>query len=150
MERFEDVISAIQRDMLEICMEYSDYRAEHIFIMAFWQGEKLTCRHFYCVGGKVVRHSDLNQAGAGQFDVSPEIQVNCNMILLEDMRNLAETCKRYNKPIPSQMKIHYDVGRQKAEMGFQYDSKYGLFAGKKIDNEFNAWFTEASQAYGTA
>ena len=57
---FEDYFSELQTDMVEICLEYVEDRAEKIYIYSSFEGGVQSCNFFYKVNGKVVKKSRLN------------------------------------------------------------------------------------------
>ena len=52
---FEDYFSELQTDMVEICLEYVEDRAEKIYIYSSFEGGVQSCNFFYKVNGKVVK-----------------------------------------------------------------------------------------------
>ena len=56
---FEDYFSELQTDMVEICLEYVEDRAEKIYIYCSFEGGVQSCNFFYKVNGKVVKKSRL-------------------------------------------------------------------------------------------
>lgn len=70
---FEDYFSELQTDMVEICLEYVEDRAEKIYIYCSFEGRVQSCNFFYKVNGKVVKKSRLNDVigdGQEEYDVS--------------------------------------------------------------------------------
>ena len=59
-EIFEDAFSAIQADMVQICLEYVDNRADKIFIYASFEENTISCDYFYDIKGRKIERHKLN------------------------------------------------------------------------------------------
>lgn len=121
---FEDYFSELQTDMVEICMEYVEDRAEKIYIYCSFEGGVQSCNFFYKVNGKVVKKSRLNDVivdGQEEYDVSIPRQRDVMAILNEDMVALRKLCEEYQREMPTQIKLIYDVAANSLNADYSYD-----------------------------
>ena len=109
---FEDYFSELQTDMVEICMEYVEDRAEKIYIYCSFEGGVQSGNFFYKVNGKVVKNSRLYDVivdGQEEYDVSIPRQRDVMAILNEDMVALRKLCEEYQREMPTQIFLIFDV-----------------------------------------
>ena len=59
---FEDYFSELQGDMVSICLEYVENKADKIYIYCSFEERVISCDFFYCINGKVGRKHRLNDA----------------------------------------------------------------------------------------
>ena len=52
-EGFEQIFSDIQTDMVSICLEYVEKKADKIYIYASYEAKTISCDFFYSVNGKI-------------------------------------------------------------------------------------------------
>ena len=102
---FEHVFSDIQADMVSICLEYVEGRAETIFIYGSYESKVLSCDYFFKVAGNLYERHKLPEG----YDVSVDRQKACMRILLDDMKKLISTCAEYEAEMPTEIKLIYDV-----------------------------------------
>ena len=72
---FEDYFSELQTDMVSICLEYVEKKADKIYIYCSFEEGVISSDFFYCINDKVVRKHKLNDAvtmdsGKFRYDTS--------------------------------------------------------------------------------
>lgn len=83
---FEDEITELQADMVDICNEYSCGVADKIFIYASYEG-LLNTDFFYVINGNIFERHKINTSKAkANFDVSPDCQLQVLNILKDDVK----------------------------------------------------------------
>lgn len=95
-EIFEDAFSAIQADMVQICLEYVDNRADKIFIYASFEENTISCDYFYDIKGRKIERHKLNLVD-DRYDTSIQRQKMCIDILVDDMKQLISLCQKHEK-----------------------------------------------------
>ena len=145
MKEFEDRFSELQADMISICMEYVEDRADKIYVYASCEEGVISSRFFYLINNKYVKSHKLNDAveiGEERYDVSAERGFMVLDILNEDIEKIKALCKEYDRDMPTEMKLIYDVksGNFKAE--YKYDLVYTNDDIKTATHIFNEWFEE--------
>ena len=140
---FEDYFSELQTDMVEICLEYVEDRAEKIYIYCSFEGVVQSCNFFYKVNGKVVKKSRLNDVivdGQEEYDVSIPRQRDVMAILNEDMVALRKLCEEHQREMPTQIKLIYDVAANSLDADYRYDIIYSNHKNKMADDILEEWF----------
>lgn len=124
---FEDEFTDIQTDMISICLENVEGRADMIYVYGSYEAGTIVCTYFYNIHGMVVSRGKLNEAlisGEPLYDVSVERQKQVTEILMDDMKQLKAVCEKYQKPMPTELKLTYNVGRNSLNADYQYENVY--------------------------
>ena len=145
MKEFEDRFSELQADMISICMEYVEDRADKVYIYTSREEGVIASDFFYLINDKYVEPHKLNDALKNEeerYDVSAEWNFMVLDILNEGVGKIKALCKEYERDIPTEMKLIYDVksGNFKAE--YKYDLVYTHDEIKTASHIFNEWFEE--------
>ena len=147
MKEFEDEFSELQADMISICMEYVEDRADKVYVYASCEEGVIASRFCYMINNKYVKSHKLNDTVENEverYDVSAERNFMVLDILNKDIEKIQVLCKEHNRDMPTVMKLIYDVksGNFKAE--YKYDLVYTHDEIKTATHIFNEWFEEIS------
>ena len=144
---FEDYFTEVQADMVDICLEYVDDAADKIYIYCSSEDGVIMADYFYKIGNHVARRHRLNHLGVKKkYDVSVQSQEAVLNVLLEDIERIKEICKEHDQPMPTEMKLVYDVQTHGFEASYQYDPQYSHDEDKVVEDIVDAWFAEVEQA----
>src|SRR5699024_5014421 len=104
MKVFEDYFSELQADMVAICLEYVDNKAEDIFIYCSYEPKMYVFDFFYKINGQIVHKDQLNRAVKGMngdqiYDVSKERQKQAHKIGKQNLQDIHKKCEEYNQEI---------------------------------------------------
>jgi hypothetical protein len=147
---FEDYFSEIQADMVSVCLEYVEKKADNIFIHCSYEQGVSACNVFYQINGKIVKRSKLNDAltdkqkTSFQYDTSDERQIKLVHIINDNISQIDKLCKENNHPTPTEMKIKYNVAKNSMKADYCYDLLYTNNPDKRVSTIFKAWFEEMS------
>lgn len=145
---FEDYFSELQADMVSICLEDVEDRAEKIYIYASCEGSRIECYYFFKVNGKIVHKEQLNNVileSEETYDVSPERKDMVLSILNEDMQKIKELCIRYKQDIPTEIRLVYDVEKNSLKGQYCYELIYTKENLKTRYDTINEWMNELKQ-----
>ncbi|MEC2159697.1 DUF600 domain-containing protein [Virgibacillus halodenitrificans] len=149
-EIFEDKFSELQADMVAICLEYVGNRAEKIFIYGSFEEKVISSDFFYCINGVVVRKHKLNDAINNpmdfQYDTSGERQSGVLNILNNNIKEMIKLCKEYNREMPSEIKLVYNVVNNSLKADYKYGIVYSNHPEKTADDVSMKWFEEIQSA----
>ena len=137
---FEDEITELQADMVDICNEYSCEAADKIFIYVSYEG-LLNTDYFYSINGDIIERHKLNTSGINaDFDVSVDCQKQVLNILKEDVYKIKAVCDKYNQPMPTEMRLVYEPKTKKINAEYKYENQ----TSDKISvfDNYDAWFEE--------
>ncbi|KGX89976.1 hypothetical protein N781_08860 [Pontibacillus halophilus JSM 076056 = DSM 19796] len=148
---FEDHFSELQADMVAICLEYVQSEAEDIYIYCSYESKMYAFDVFYKINGQYVSKHNLNNAvhntsregkRAFSYDTSEQRQEALLDIGLDKLTKIHDVCKLYEREMPTEIKLHYNVKQNSLRGKFRYDLVYSN------DNEllpvdiFDSWFEE--------
>lgn len=142
---FEDNFTELQTDMIAICLENVEDRAEKIYIYCSCEEGEMTGGYFYKINEKLVQRHKLNDAikdGEKPYDISPERQDQVLDIIIEDIEKIQELCKSSNRQMPTEIKIIYDVQKNSVNADYKYDNVYSQSDTMTPVDVEDAWFEE--------
>jgi hypothetical protein len=146
---FEDLFSELQSDIVSICLEYVNNRADKIYIYCSYENGIISSDFFYNINGKVVERHKLNDAIQEQidkqnleYDVSTERQDAVLNIIEEDILKIKSVCQKYDRDMPSEIKLIYNVKDHKLKAKYRYDLVYTNDPVKSADDIAMEWFDQ--------
>lgn len=114
---FEKKFSKIQTNMVSVCLEYLEDKADVIYLYASYEAKAMTCDFFYNMGGTIYKKNELP---TGQM-IDIEKQMACLGVLLNDLEEIISICTKYEADMPTEIKIIYDVKNNKLNANYQYE-----------------------------
>ena len=138
---FEDYFSELHVDMVDICMEYVDYQADKIYIYGSAEGRMIASDYFYQIDGQIVARHKTNTISP-QYTVSTENQRECLSILNKDIEKIKKLCDEHNRPMPTEIKMIYDVKKNSLDVKYKYDNQWLNHKTKAPDDIAYEWFEE--------
>ena len=63
-------------------------------------------------------------------------------ILIDDIKQLIEVCRKYSRPMPTEMKMVYDVKTKQFNADYKYNLVYSNHKTKTADDIVNDWYYE--------
>lgn len=140
---FEDFFSELQGDMISICLEYVDNKAETIYIYCSCEGGVVSSDFFYRINGFIKERHKLNDPnGKMSYDTSAERQDAVLGIVNDDIIQIKNLCEQYGKAVPTEIKLIYDVKKNSLVANYKYDLVYSTDPEKTADDVANEWFNE--------
>lgn len=145
---FEDYFSQLQADMTQICLDYTEGKAEKLFIYCSCEDNVIAADFFCRINGKTVKKHKLNDArknGDPEYDVSLGRQKTAVNALNEKVRSVRELCLQYHRDMPTQIKLVYDAAGNKLRADYAYEPILGKKADLTIHDVIDAWYQEMQQ-----
>src|SRR5699024_2263794 len=152
---FEDYFSELQADMVDICLEYVENEAEDIYIYCSYEPEMYVFDVFFKINNQFVFKHNLNDAIKStnnvdkkewKYDTSEERQEAVLDIGLESLEKIHEKCKEYDREMPTEIKLHYNVRQNSLNGKYQYDLVYSNDEELLPDDIFDLWFEELKKS----
>ncbi|WP_336883429.1 immunity protein YezG family protein [Priestia koreensis] len=145
MKEFEDQFSELQGDMISICLEYVEDRADKVYVYASCEEGITSGRFFYLINNKYLEPHKLNDAledGDERYDVSPKRGFMVLRIICEDIKKIKELCEEYGRDMPTEMKLVYDVKSGNFKADYKYELVYTHDDVKTAGHIADEWFEE--------
>lgn len=140
MKVFEDYFMETQTDMVSICLEYVESDADMIYIYASFEGRMISCDYFYKINNNFWHRYQLNQIANKNYDISVDRQRACLNILTDNVKQLINVCNQFNKSMPTEIKLIYDVKNNSLDTKYKYDKVYSNRKNVSPDDIFEEWF----------
>ena len=147
-KEFEDYFSDIQSDMVAITLEYVESRAEKIYVYCSVEENVVSSGFFYKINGQIVKKNKLNnilQQGESLYDVSIDRQKAAVNIINDDIKKLMKLCTEYEKDMPTQIKIIYDIGANSLNADYRYDLVFSGTSTKSAFDILEEWVEQESK-----
>lgn len=138
---FEDYFSELQADMVSICLEYVENEGDNIYIYCSSENNVYSVGYFYKIKGKIKERHKIKEE-LPNADVSINRQKKVMEILMDDLEQIEEVCKQFDKPMPTEMKLIYDKKNYSLDASYQYDLVYSEESDKTADDVEEEWFEE--------
>jgi hypothetical protein len=150
VKSFEVSFVELQSDMVNICLEYVNGKAELIYIYCSFEHNSLTSNVFYSINNILVKKHKLNDViiigdKASVYDTSIEWQRLLIKNINKDIEKINDLCKKHGKPMPTEIKIIYDVGNKNMKAEYQYDLVYSNVPNKSAMMVCDEWFASLKQ-----
>lgn len=145
---FEDLFSELQADMVSICLENVEKRANIIYIYCSYEDNVVASCYFYNINGMVVSRSKLNDAirpDEEQYDVSVGRQKAVTKVINKDIKQIEKVCSEYNRPMPTEMKLIYDVKKNSLKTEYKYENVYSDSEMKTAYDIADEWFEKVKE-----
>jgi hypothetical protein len=153
---FEDYLAELQADIVSICLEYVNNRADDIYMYCSYEQGTYSFNVFYKINGKVVHKHQLNEALEGLnglpneiYDVSRERQRSMLRIGINNLEEIHKKCKEFNREMPTEIKMHYNVKENKLRAKYKYDLVYSNDETLLPADIFLSWFEEVNKENNT-
>ncbi|MGG0286149.1 immunity protein YezG family protein [Peribacillus butanolivorans] len=145
MKEFEEIFSELQADMISICMEYVEDRADKVYVYASCEEGIISSSFFYLINNKYVKSHKLNDAlenGDERYDVSTERGFMVLDIINDNVEKIKVLCEEYERDLPTELKLIYDTKSCKLQAEYKYDLIYTNDDVKTAHHIANEWFEE--------
>ncbi|WP_226658912.1 DUF600 domain-containing protein [Pseudalkalibacillus hwajinpoensis] len=145
---FEDYFSELHADMVAVCLEYVENQAEEIFIYCSYEPEMYAFDVFYKINGEYLQKHELNKGDnttvtkVRKYDTSENRQEMVLDIGLKNLEEIHQKCKVYDREMPSEMKVYYNVKNNSLKGKYKYDLIYSNRDDILPDDIFESWLEE--------
>ncbi|MBC1922215.1 hypothetical protein [Listeria grayi] len=136
---FEDVFMEIQADMVSLGLDYVESQAEKVFIYVSYEESALTFNVFYLIKGKIVTISKVNEVLGNKKNFNKKEVFSILNAGIKELDRIISACKEYDRPIPTEMRLTYDVKANSLKSDYQYEPVYSNTDDKHSSDIFMEW-----------
>ena len=144
---FEDEFSAKQTDMIQLALEYAD-RVEQKIDTVYIYGSFETMYSFDVFykddRNNIVMLHELSQKGMSESEIDNLI-FSVLKLGNQDLQDIHKICRKYNRPMPTQIKLIYDNIQNKVSGKYSYDLFYSNSDTLTADDIFEQWYKEIKE-----
>ena len=138
---FEDEFMDLQTGLISLCLEVTQGKVDKVYAYGSNEKKSTMFNAFFEVNGEI---KTLNMLG-----VSKELAFQFLGLGIEDLEKLNAIGAKYNRPIPTELKLYYDVRARKFKSEYKYEEVCSARTGKSAGEVFNEWLAEMRAANNT-
>lgn len=131
---FEDEFMDLQAGLISLCLEVTEKNVNKVYVYCSNEKKSKMFNAFFDVNGEI---KTLNQLG-----VPNKLAFQFLKLGTEDLEKVDVICKKYNMPIPTEMKLYYDVTSGKYDAKYKYEEVCSAQTGKNAGEVFLEWISE--------
>ena len=131
---FEDEFMDLQAGLISLCLEVTEKKVNKVYAYCSNEKKSKMFNAFFDVNGEI---KTLNQLG-----VPNKLAFQFLKLGTEDLEKVDVICKKYNMPIPTEMKLYYDVTSGKYDAKYKYEEVCSAHTGKNAGEVFLEWVSE--------
>lgn len=131
---FEDEFMDLQAGLISLCLEVTEKKVNKVYAYCSNEKKSKMFNAFFDVNGEI---KTLNQLG-----VPNKLAFQFLKLGTEDLEKVNVICKKYNMPIPTEMKLYYDVTSGKYDAKYKYEEVCSAQTGKNAGEVFLEWVSE--------
>lgn len=112
---FEDCFMEVQEEMIALCLELAEgVSVDAIYAYGSIETKAASFNAFYLSDGKVLTASKIvnDVAMIKQF-----LRLGTG-----DLLRLSDVCKEHNRPVPTELRLVYNVGKKSLDTHYEYNS----------------------------
>ncbi|GAA0086304.1 hypothetical protein UT300007_27430 [Clostridium sp. CTA-7] len=131
---FEDEFMDLQSEFVSLCLELTGNTVDNIYIYISIEEKSKMFNAFFKVGKEL---KNLNQLDINNSSIMKFLKLGT-----EDIERIKKLCNDYTMPIPSEMKMYYEVNTGKYNVDCKYESICSVKTGISAREIFMNWFME--------
>ncbi len=128
--KFEDEFMDLQSELISLCLEVTEKKVDKIYAYASIEEKSQMFNAFFEAAGEI---KTINQLG-----INSNLMMQFLKLGTGDLGKIKALCKEYNMPVPTELKMYYDVKTGKYNADYQYkevcSSRTGISAGEGFMN----------------
>lgn len=133
-KKFEDEFMELQSDFVSLCLELVEQKVNKIYIYCSLEKKSKMFNAFFEINGKI---KTLNQLGGNNALIIQFLKLGTS-----DLEKVKKVCINYNMPIPTEMKMYYNIDTGKYDAQYKYEEICSEKTGKSAGQVFLEWISE--------
>ena len=135
---FEDEFMEWHASLISLCKELTKGAVDKIYVYCCMESDEKMFDAFFLKGGKAVH--------AGDMKIPSDIQGKFLSLGMEDMAHIEQVCIKHGRPVPTEIKMVYDVGTRSLETHYCYE-EYLDKEDKCAEDIYDEWMKEINAKY---
>ncbi len=132
--QFEDEFMDLQSELISLCLEVTENKVDKIYAYASIEEKSKMFNAFFKVNGEI---KTLNQLGLNNSLINQFLRLGTG-----DLEKIRSVCKSFNKPVPTEIKMYYDVNTGKYNADYRYGEVCSASTGVSAGEIFIDWISE--------
>lgn len=144
--KFEDSFTKILIDVLQEIFDYLEGDADKIYVYLACEGNDRGTGYFHEKDGRIIDSQECYDI-AEKYNRLDELG-ECGEMVLKLLFKLEDLCKQYDKPMPTEIKLIYDVNSGTLDGNYQYEPMFSFDEDLIPYDMFERWEKEVKKAIG--
>ena len=144
---FEDEFSAKQTEMIQLALEYAarvEQKVDTVYIYCSFETMYSFDIFYKDDNNNIVMLHELSKKDMNGFELDNLI-FSVLKLGNQDLQDLHKICQKYNRPMPSQIKLIYDNVQNEVNSKYSYDLFYSNSDTLTPDDIFMEWYNEMKE-----
>lgn len=140
---FEDEFMEVQSDLISLCLEAMEIAKKTVSkVYAYCSVEEYSraFNAFFEINGEVKT--------LGKLDVPDALAWKLLRVGTADVDKIEDVCIKYDRPIPREIKMYYDVDTGRFDAQYKYEPVCTADTGKDISEVYLEWVDEVKSSKG--
>ncbi len=132
--QFEDEFMDLQSELISLCLEATEKKVDKVYAYVSIEEKSKMFNAFFEVNGEI---KTLNQLGLSNSLINQFLKLGTG-----DLEKIRSVCKSFKKPVPTEIKMYYDVKTGKYNADYQYNEVCSARTGISAGEIFMNWITD--------
>lgn len=142
---FEEVLADVQSEMIAVSLEFGGAAVSDIYAYGATEAGVFAFDPFFVVDGVVAERHKLPGT-----DTSVSRQKALTHYGTEQLVRLAKAAREFERPLPTQLKLHYSVATRSLDSSYEYDLQYTNHPTLTISDLVERWQREVQSLLDAA
>ena len=135
--QFEDEFMDLQSELVSLCLEAIGKKVDKVYAYASIEEKSKMFNAFFEVKGEI---KTLNQLGLSNSIINQLLKLGTG-----DLERIKSVCKSFNKPMPTEIKMYYDVNTGKFNADYKYNEVCSARTGVSAGEIFMNWISQVKE-----
>ena len=131
---FEDAFMDLQAGLISLCLEVINRKADKVFAYGSNEKKSKSFNAFFEIDGEIKT--------LGQLNVPRDLAFRFLDIGTEDVEKLDALGEEYNRPVPTELKLYYDIPTNAFRADYKYEEVCSERTGRDASEVFLEWVEE--------
>lgn len=131
---FEDSFMDFQSGLISLCLEVAEQEVDKVFAYCSIEKNSIMFNAFFEVNGEIKTLDELGLNG--------ELIMQFLKLGTSDLIEVKNICISNSMPVPTEMKMYYDVKTGKFDAKYKYEEVCSEKTGKCAGEIFSEWISE--------
>lgn len=131
---FEDEFMELQTGLISLCLELTEGKVDKVFAYGSNEKKSAAFNAFFEIDGTIKTTNQLN--------LSRDLIHQFLKIGTGDIMKLEAIGKKHDRPVPTELKLYYDVHTRKFQSEYKYEEICSAKTGKSAGDVFDEWLAE--------
>ena len=133
-QQYEDEFMDVQSQLISLCLEVAENKVDKIYAYVSIEEKSKMFNAFFEIHGEIKM---LNQLGISTLKIKQFLKLGT-----DDLEKIKTVCKTYNKPIPTEIKMYYNVKSRNYNADYKYEEISSANTGISSGEVFINWVNE--------